>query len=418
MPARRVVVVGAGFAGLAAAEALAGHGAEVTVFEARDRVGGRVHSGRLENGAVVELGAEFVLAGYDVLRETAARLGLVLYEKGTLYGDREPRHGPPVTREELIAADAALRNPGTGSIADALERLVPSPGARAAVAARLAVSSAYELEDQDASALAEGATRFGDFPSHGIDGGNDRMALGLAGRLAGAVHTSTAVSRIAWSANGIVVRAGSAEVAADACVIATPATHVLELEWDPPLPDWKREALAGVRYGQAAKLFLPLATAAPPSQTLSVPLRFWTWTQHGSPVASSFAGSPSALELLGVDRGPDEWAAAVRRLRPDLDYGDGSPLLSTWHDDPWAHGAYSARTLSSPLADDALARPVGAVTFAGEHTAGDWHALMEGALRSGLRAAAEVDALLTRPRQGPTTATETDGFDSSGHGLS
>ena len=54
MPARRVVVVGAGFAGLAAAEALTARGAEVIVFEARDRVGGRVRSARLENGAVVE----------------------------------------------------------------------------------------------------------------------------------------------------------------------------------------------------------------------------------------------------------------------------------------------------------------------------------------------------------------------------
>jgi monoamine oxidase len=391
---RRVVVVGAGFAGLAAAEALAGRGAEVTVFEARDRVGGRVHSQRLENGAVVELGAEFVLPGYEVLRETAKRLGLDLFEKGTLYGDREPRDGPPVMRDELLAADAALRDPGTGSIAEALERLVPSPGARAAVAARLAVSSAYELEDQDAAALAEGATRFGDFPSHGIAGGNDRIALGLAERLGGAVQTSTAVTRVAWSADGVVVAAGQHEVAADACVIATPAAHALELEWDPPLPRWKHEALAGVRYGQAAKLFLPLAEPAPPSQTLSVPLRFWTWTQHGVPAASSFAGSPSALELLDVDGGPGRWADAVRRLRPDLDYTDGPPLLSTWHDDPWARGAYSARTLSSPLDDAALTRPLGAIAFAGEHTAGPWHALMEGALRSGLRAASEVEELL------------------------
>ena len=155
MPVRSVVVVGAGFAGLAAADALAARGTEVIVFEARDRVGGRVHSRRLDNDAVVELGAEFVLPGYDVLRETAARLGLELYEKGTLYGDREPRDGPPVTRDELIAADEALRDPGTGSIADALERLVPSPGARAAVAARLAVSTAYELDDQDAAVLTE-----------------------------------------------------------------------------------------------------------------------------------------------------------------------------------------------------------------------------------------------------------------------
>jgi monoamine oxidase len=390
LPARRVVVVGAGFAGLAAADALRQRGVEAVVFEARDRVGGRVHSRRLDNGAVVELGAEFVLPGYDVLRETAARLGLDLYEKGTLYGDREPRDGPPVTREELIAADAALRDPGSGSIAAALDRLVPSRGARAAIAARLAVSSAYEIEDQDASALAEGATRFGDFPSHGVTGGNDRIALGLAERLGGAVRTSAPVTRVEWSDAGVVVRVGGAEVAADACVIATPAPHALEIEWDPPLPDWKREALASVRYGQAAKLFLPLAAPAPPSQTLSVPLRFWTWTQHGIPVASSFAGSPTALELLHVDRGPEKWVEEVRRLRPDLDYAPGSPVLSTWHDDAWARGAYSARTLSSPLADEPLARPVGAVAFAGEHTAGPWHGLMEGALRSGLRAGAEI----------------------------
>lgn len=394
MPDRSVVVVGAGFAGLAAAEALAGRGVEVTVFEARDRVGGRVHSRQLDNGAIVELGAEFVLPGYDVLRETAARLGLELFEKGTLYGDREPRDGPPVTREELVAGYAALREPGGGSVAETLERLVPAPGAREAIAARVAVSSGYELDDQDASALAEDAAGFGDFPSHGVAGGNDRVALALVERLGGALHTSASVSRVAWSAEGVVVRAGRDEVAADACVIATPAPHALELGWDPPLPEWKHAALAAVRYGQAAKLFLPLAAPWPPSQTLSVPLRFWTWTQHGIPVAASFAGSPSALELLEVDRGPEKWSAAVRRLRPDLDYANAQPLLSTWHDDSWSRGAYSARTLSSPLDDDALARPVGVVTFAGEHTAGPWHALMEGALRSGLRAADEIDALL------------------------
>jgi monoamine oxidase len=327
-----------------------------------------------------------------VLLETARRLGLELSEKGTLYGDREPRDGPPVSRDELVAAWAALREPGHGSIADALERLVPSPGARAAVAARLAVSSGYELEDQDAAALAEGAAGFGDFPSHGIVGGNDRIALGLAERLD--VRMSTPVSRVAWSDRGVVLRVGGDEVAADACVIATPAPHALELEWDPPLPGWKRDALAAVRYGQAAKLFLPLASQVPPSQTLSVPLRFWTWTQHGTAVASSFAGTSSALERLEVDGGPETWAAAVRRLRPDLEYADSSPLLATWHDDPWARGAYSARTLSSPLDEEALSRPVGPVAFAGEHAAGEWHALMEGALRSGLFAAAAVENLV------------------------
>jgi monoamine oxidase len=349
------------------------------VFEARDRVGGRVHSRRLGNGGVVELGAEFVLPGYEVRAETAARLGLELYEKGTLYGDREVRDGPPVTREELVAGYRALRDPGSGAVADALARLVPSAGARAAVAARLAVSSAYELEDQDASALAEGAAGFGDFPSHSVVGGNDQIARGLAERLD--VRLGSAVERIEWSASGVHVGGTSA----DACIVAVPAPAALAIEFDPPLPRWKREALAGVRYGQAAKLFLLLSSPVPPSQTLSVPLRFWTWTQHGIPAASSFAGSPSALEALEIDRGPGRWVDAVRRLRPDLPYADAEPVLATWPE-----GAYSARTLSSPLDDEALARPMGPVAFAGEHTAGPWHGLMEGALRSGLRAATEV----------------------------
>ena len=92
----------------------------------------------------------------------------------------------------------------------------------------------------------------------------------------------------------------------------------------------------------------------------------------------------------------DQGDAPDRALRPDLDYAQAPPLLSTWHDDPWARGAYSARTLSSPLPDEELAHSVGAVTFAGEHTAGRWHGLMEGALRSGRRAARELLQTLTR----------------------
>jgi monoamine oxidase len=74
----RVCVVGAGFAGLAAAAALADGGAEPMVLGARDRVGGRVHSRELAGGAVVELGAEFVERDHHALAATAARLGLAL----------------------------------------------------------------------------------------------------------------------------------------------------------------------------------------------------------------------------------------------------------------------------------------------------------------------------------------------------
>jgi monoamine oxidase len=358
------------------------------VLEARDRVGGRVHSRALADGSVVELGAEFVLPGNDVVRETAARLGLALYEKGTLYGEREPRGGT-ATHEEVVAAARTLRG-GPGSIADELARAVPDADVREAIAARLEVSTAYPVGDQPAAVLADGAAGFGAFPSHGIAGGNQQLADALARLLGGRVHLSAVVHKVVWHDDGVVVSSGGVDVSADACVVATPAPHALEIAFEPPLPEWKRDALAAVRYGDAAKLFLPLAESVPPSAVLSVPDRYWTWTQlapDGSPlqVASSFAGTAEALARLGVADGSQRWAESVRALRPELQFASAEPLLSTWPD-----GAYSARALSSPLDDDALARPVGPLHFAGEHTAGAWHALMEGALRSGLRAAAEL----------------------------
>ncbi|MGN6798337.1 MAG: flavin monoamine oxidase family protein [Gaiellaceae bacterium] len=369
------IVVGAGFAGLAAADALARGGHDVVVLEATDRVGGRVWSERLENGSIIERGAEWVLPGYETMRELAARFGLTFREKGALYGDRDPRDGPPVTRDELLAAVGQLRDARGASLAEAIESLPATEGARAAIASRLAISTAHELDDQPASILADGAAGFGAFPSHGIDGGNDALAHSLAASLD--VRLKRRVARIAWSDEGAIVDGEHAE----ACVVATPAHAVT---FDPPLPGWKQGALDAVRYGEAAKLFLPLDHEVEPSATLSVPGRFWTWTEHGSRAACSFAGTQAALERLEIENGPERWAVAVRLLRPDLPYADAEPVLVTW-----PGGAYSARSLSSPLDDEALARSVGPIAFAGEHTAGEWHGLMEGALRSGRRAAAQ-----------------------------
>ena len=103
-----VAVIGAGLAGLAAAEALLRAGRDVVVLEARDRVGGRVWSRELADGSVVEMGAEFILPGNPRVEETARRLGLGLWEKGMAYGRREPRGGEPVTEQQLRAAAAAI----------------------------------------------------------------------------------------------------------------------------------------------------------------------------------------------------------------------------------------------------------------------------------------------------------------------
>ena len=182
------------------------------------------------------------------------------------------------------------------------------------------------------------------------------------------------------------------EVDAAAVVVAVPATLVGEIRFEPELPAALRHALGTVRYGHAAKLFVPLRRRPPTSAVLSVPERYWTWTACAGagvqPVVSAFAGSRAALERLNVEDGPDGWLASLACLRPDLPLQPDQALLSTWADDPWARAAYSVHTPGT--ADEELARRHGPLVLAGEHTAGPYAALMEGALRSGRRAAGQL----------------------------
>jgi len=175
------------------------------------------------------------------------------------------------------------------------------------------------------------------------------------------------------------------DIEADVCVVAVPARDVDRIEFEPALPAPLAEALAGVRYGEAAKLFVPLRAAAPPSAVMSVPERYWTWTATAAgdqpqPVVSAFAGSPGALAGLDVSSGPGRWLESLERLRPDLELDPGGAVLSTW-----PGGAYS--TSPSPGLAELCERPTGPLAFAGEHLGGPFAALMEGAIRSGRTAA-------------------------------
>jgi monoamine oxidase len=395
---RSAIVVGAGYAGLAASDALSRAGVDVETLEARERVGGRVWSVPFA-GATVELGAEFVLPDYPVMRSLAGRFGLELARKGTQYGYRKPGGGWPAGIEEVSRAMESVRSlapAGTGLRAS-LARLGLPGAVSEAILARIEISCTYPAEDLDDAVLAESAGSFGQFDSWTLAGGNARLASALAGGLGTAVRCGAPVRRVRWSDASVIAEGDGVSETADALVLAVPASVTGEIEFDPPLPGWKLRALSAVRYGAAAKLFVPLRSPAAPSAVLSVPERYWCYTQlvpDGQPLGALgvFAGTPAALAELQVDRGPERWLRSVAALRPDLDLElDPSQVaMYSWVQDPWVRGSYSAPAISSPMDAAALTAPVGPIVFAGEHTAGDWHGLMEGALRSGLRAASEL----------------------------
>lgn len=395
----RVVIVGAGFAGLSAADELQRAGHEVVVLEARERVGGRVWSRELPNGAVVEMGAEFILSGNTLIRELAERFGLGLWEKGMRYGRREPRGAgelsPGAVDAAIVAVDEALaRDPALGRLPspELLARLEIEPAAREVLLGRVEISAASPAGAVPAAALAVVA-HVDDEPAPSIAGGNQRLARALAQPLGAAIRFGAPVRRIVWGDGGVRVGAEGGEVEGDACVVAVPATVAGEIAFQPALPPRVAGAIAEIEYGHAAKLFAPLAARPQPGAVMSVPERYWTWTSTGAdgavqPVLNAFAGSAPALERLAVGDGPERWLESVRGLRRDLELVDGGAVLSTWSDDPWVRGAYS--TLPSDEVAAALAEPVGPLAFAGEHTAGEFAGLMEGALRSGRRAARAI----------------------------
>ena len=388
----RAAVVGAGFAGLVAADELQRAGAEVVVLEARDRVGGRVWSRQLDNGAIVEMGAEFLLPGNTAIRELADRLGLGLWDKGMRYGRREARGGIGVTRQELddavqAAGRALATTPPELSARRFLDELDAAPGAREALLARVEISSANTADTVAARDIG-GIAHIDDDPAPSIAGGNQGIALRLADGLD--VRLGAPVERVAWSADGVLLSAAGAELEADACVVAVPATVLDRIAFEPALPAELAGAFAAVRYGDAAKLFVPLRAPAAPSAVMSVADRYWTWTATGAgpesqPVVSAFAGSAPALERLEVAKGPQRWLASLEWLRPDLELDAGGALLSTWAGDPWVRAAYS--TSPAPELAELSAEPVGPLAFAGEHLGGAFAALMEGAIRSGRTAA-------------------------------
>ena len=397
-----VIVVGAGFAGLAAAADLADAGVDVVVVEARDRVGGRVWSQTITapdgTQCVIERGGEFVLAGYDRLTALAVRHGLSLADTGMSYYVREPRGVPGVDAGALARAgmDAAraARRAAAGSVADVIAAAgIPGPLAQA-VRARVEISCGLEA-DRLAPAVLDHVASFKPLPSHRIAGGNQGLARALSQTLgAERLRLRTPVAALDRCGPRITVRTAGGALEADRVVLALPLPVLRELPIDPPLPAWKLSAFACVEVAHAAKLHLPLDAPAGPSAVMSVPDRFWCWTATTAagtvaPVLNCFAGSPSALRRLGVDAGAETWTGLVKAVRHDLSLGSGPPLLTTWDDDPWARGAYRADGLTR-VDEDALAAPVGGLHFAGEYTARELSGLMEGALRSGSRAAAEI----------------------------
>ena len=230
--------------------------------------------------------------------------------------------------------------------------------------------------------------------------GNGSIADTIAGLLPD-VRLGVRATGVAGRGGRVEVETGDDRIEADAAVVAVPVRLVTELAFDPPLPPEQREAFEGLRMGVASKVAVPLGGEPERCAIQCADLPFWFWVADGADgrprrVVTSFAGSELPQEPLATASGdPAAWVRRIADLAPEL-RPDGTAVMKVWADDPLARGAYTAWDHPSLARRPLFERPHGAIAFAGEHTAGDHSGTMEGALRSGRRAAAQVLELLGR----------------------
>lgn len=405
---RRVVVVGAGLAGLAAADALARAGFEVVVFEARDRVGGRVLTIRdpLTGGRHTEAGAELFAAEDVRLRALARRFRLavepreipfsVVYRAGrrhTAAAFTTPRVQADLERYKARVRALSGAGLDARSVASLIREMKLGDRARFLVTHGTREDYGVEPESLSLAFYAEQQRlRTRHLPALRFRTGADLLPLALArGR---DVRLETSVSAITWSRAGVTVTAGGDDLDADAAVVAVPVPVLGTIEFDPEPTPALQAAIEELRYGHGVKTVLQYEKGFRARGNVAADLSFQAASIADNRVVTAYTAGRNGL-LYGTISKHTRPLLVADELGEVFPGSRGRYLLGdsyAWHTDGWSLGtavAYAPGQVSR--FQEVIRRPLGRIHFAGEHTdalAGT----MEGAIRSGQRAGAAVIA--------------------------
>lgn len=454
----RVVVVGAGLAGLTAAVELAAEGVEVTVLEAADRIGGRTHGVPMTGGVVADGGAAYLGARHTELLSLIKEYGLDVVSTAMtgdstfLLSDRRTTTAGRVPPLDPVAL---------GDLFDRIEDLVdqvrpdkPWLSAQAEFHDRMTVARwlAEDVKHPDAQTFfplflgemmaadpvkvsvlhmafylqSGGGIRYlnafeGGAQQWRIAGGAHLLCRALADRLGARIRLGQAVCEIDQNVDDVVVRCiadenrNLAEYRADRVVVAVPPQLAQRIEFRPGL----RVPRATPVTGRGCAVKVHLGYPAP------------LWREHGlsgwsvsstGPLLSTVDDSPpdgsagvltgfvtgaaaSTFSALSAIEQQEVVLAHVNRLFPELP-PPTQCTVTDWLAARYSRGCYAA--LFGPgdwlRLGPALTHPHGRVHWAGTETSLEFFGLMEGAIRSGRRVAGELLHSARPSALRPTTA--------------
>ena len=406
-----VVVVGAGLSGLVCARRLLAGGARVRVVEARDRVGGRLQTGKV-GGQVVDLGGHLMTATQDRLAALARELGVEseVAERGGRA--RFPRGGlfAAIAQWRAIRRiERMMREPSPDldarTLADHLAT-IKNRVARERIALHAELIFAADPADLSLLAYLERLGKTGGFMPRGPElpgGGRERYfpagAQELATRLAANVEVvlGSPVTAIEDAGSEVHLRTDT-QLSAKRVVLAVPPALVRAIAIDLPAPARglvDRVGAGGVvkclvayatpfwrEAGWSGEVYRPTGTVRATIATGSVVVAFVV----GREAARWAARDPAERKAAVVDALAGEFGDAARA---PSDY-----LEADWAADPWSAGCVATTPPNVLARGAAWAAPHGRIHIAGTESASVWPGYMEGAIEAGERAAAEVLAAL------------------------
>lgn len=360
---KKILIIGAGMAGLVAGYELTQLGHDVTILEARTRPGGRVQTLRepFSDGLYAEAGAARIPTNHELTLKYVKLLDVPL----------EPMYP---TRLSALRVDGARK------------REVPIENFTKGLGEFL-------------------GEELGGNPSRWskIKGGSDMLPKAFAQRLADKIHYGSPVVRLEQDANAaraVCVERGKQQTfSADRILCALPFSLLRNIELPATFSERKVSIIKSLRYDSVSRVYLQTKKRSWEEKGFSGfaltndAVEIWqpTWSQPGPRgILMTYVRSGQTEERIAAMKEEQRISSTLTQLGqwfPGLEENFERGASKSWIEDEWSRGAWA---FVGPRDYVAASAPAGRIHFAGEHLS-PWSSWMQGALDSGLRAVKEIN---------------------------